>query len=233
MTPKTFSQKSQSDTSNDKVVSIETLLKDVKKADDAKKITSGSATDRPIKVSVLTSQSTPAQILEILKSKFDLNTKPSIEYIDHVMGLDDLNRQKIQAVLCVLETDLASQDIHVFEKVGTAFNNRIPRFDHMVPLSPGECAWAVKSIQSIRHQDMSDEVCFYIACSLYDYGLILAPESLSFVQNYLDKFTRVTDTADLYKLYKENKKSTGVEFYDRQLEKMLAIDTYVNLEANV
>ena len=244
MTLKTYSQKSPSDESSDERGTVKSILRDVKKAGTAKKlvseVASGRATPELIAIktlqllkhgSVITKDSTPKQILEILKLKFDLSSKPSIEYIDHVMSLDDVTRNKIQAVLCVYETDLASQDLHVFEKVGMAFNNRIPVFDHIVPLTIGECAWTVKCISEIRSQDFTDEVCFYIAATAVEYGLLIVPESLKFTQSYLDKLTGVTETADLYKAYRSGK--SEIDLYTRQIEKLSAVDAYVSVEAKV
>lgn len=177
--------------------------------------------------------SSPQEVFAYLKSKFNLKTSPSIDFINHEISPSDRLKHKIQAVLTVFETDLPHQDYFVFEKVGEAFNNRIPRPDHMLPLSIGECAWTVKSINEIRTDDFSDEVCFYIAACANEYGLLVMPSVLSFCQSYLEKFTKITDLSKLIELYKSGAKSSEVELLSRQLEKLSAVDAYVAAGAKV
>jgi len=247
MTQKIFLQKSPSEQSNEKdKSSLKTLLKDVKKADLAKNlmldVTSGKGMSKEkmalsaiklIKSAAqenLSEKSTPLGVFEYLKSKYNLQDKPSVEYISSKEKLPGNTKHIVQAVLTVLETDLATQDYFVFEKVGEAFNGRVPRFDHLMPLSVGECAWTVHCMDKMRYQDLSTEVCLYIATCAHEYGFLIMPKALAFCQPYLEKISGVTDLKYLTDLYASNATKTGNDMMDRQLEKVAAVDAYLKQE---
>jgi hypothetical protein len=251
MTQNVLLQKSPSDQSKEKdKVSLQTLLKDVKKADLVKNIASEAASGKGvskerlavsafkllkgagIQLDNINDSSTPMQVLNYLRNHYDLNTNPSIEYIDHKERFTGNLKNMVQAVLTVIETDLPTQDYFVFEKVGEAFNWRKPRFDHMLPLSVGECAWTVYCMNKLRPQELSSEVGLYIAACANEYGLIIMPDSLSKYQTYLEQFSGISETQQLLDLYRTKTTSSGNEMMDRQLDKLYAVDAYMKQEDN-
>jgi hypothetical protein len=252
MTLKTSLPRSPSEQSNDsEKSSLKTILKDVKKADAVKNVVKDLAGGHGLSgeklaltalkliknssVNSIDNKTSPRDIFEYLKTKIDLRDSPSIEYIAHKINLTDSTRNKVQAVLTVVETDMASQDMFVFEKVGEAFNNRVPRFDHHLPLSVGECAFTVQQMNKISEKDFSEEVCLYIAACAHEAGFLCLPTSLRFCQAYLEKFTGITDVKQIYDKYEkmDYKTPSGDDLVDRQVEKMSAVDAYLGMGANV
>lgn len=81
-------------------------------------------------------------------------------------------RQKIYAIRIVVTSDTAHTEWHVFEKVGSAFNDRVAQFGIVERLSTGECARTVALIDAIRPDEFSKEIKVYIAASAHEDGLI-------------------------------------------------------------
>jgi hypothetical protein len=106
-------------------------------------------------------------------------------------------RQKLYAIRIVATSDTAHNEWHIFEKVGSAFNDRVAKFGVVEKLSPGECARTVSVIEHIRPDSYSDEVKAYIAASAHEDGLLTIQPS---------KYLKMAGPA----LKKMNQESTGV-----------------------
>jgi len=104
---------------------------------------------------------------------------PTIENSFHT-EIHPVNKEKINAVKCLLMVDSFWKEWNVFAPVVKAFNNLITNFSMMEECSPGEMAWAVSEADKIRNEDFSDEVILYIRACCHSQGLILFPEQLSF-----------------------------------------------------
>ena len=81
-------------------------------------------------------------------------------------------RQKIYSIRIVATSDTAHKEWHVFEKVGSAFNDRVAQFGVVEKLTPGECARTVAIIEDIRPDEYSREVKAYIAASAHEEGIL-------------------------------------------------------------
>jgi hypothetical protein len=81
-------------------------------------------------------------------------------------------RQKIYAIRIIATSDTAHNEWHVFEKVGSAFNDRVAKFGIVEKLSPGECARTIAIIEDIRPDDYSDEIKVYIAATSHEDGIL-------------------------------------------------------------
>lgn len=87
-----------------------------------------------------------------------------------------LVRQKIYAIRIIATSDTAQNEWHIFEKVGSAFNDRTAKFGVIERLSAGECARTIAIIENIRPDEYSKEVQIYIAASAHEDGfLTVAP----------------------------------------------------------
>ena len=106
-------------------------------------------------------------------------------------------RQKLYAIRIVATSDTAHNEWHIFEKVGSAFNDRVAKFGVVEKLTPGECARTVAIIESIRPDSYSDEVKAYVAASAHEDGLLTIQPS---------KYLKMAGPA----LKKMNQESTGV-----------------------
>jgi hypothetical protein len=94
----------------------------------------------------------------------------------HATGLLDTNvpplvRNKILALRVILTSDTVHREWNVFEKVGGAFNDRIPNFGVLEPLSPPECASTVAMLDVIRPDEFANEVKAYIAACCHTDGM--------------------------------------------------------------
>lgn len=112
----------------------------------------------------------------------------------HLTGLIDTDvdvrvRQKIYAIRVISTSDSAHTEWHIFEKVGSAFNDRIPQFGLVEPMTAAECAYTVSAIEAIRPDDYSNEIKIYIAaCCQQDGLLTVVPiKSLAMAQSYLEQ----------------------------------------------
>jgi hypothetical protein len=82
-----------------------------------------------------------------------------------------LVRNKIYAIRLISTSDSAHQEWNTFEKVGGAFNDRIPQFGLVEPMSAAECARTIELIEQIRPDTYSDEVKIYVAACCHTDGL--------------------------------------------------------------
>lgn len=155
------------------------------------------------------------------------------EYIFHQLGteISDINKNKIMAVIACMESDLPYDEWHVFEKVGEAFNNQLPNLSHIQPLTPGECAWTVKCLRSIREKPLSDEVKTYIASCLHDDGFLMCPSELSMCSENLVTFTNMRDLEPLKSLYADKAITHPIEMVRVQLQRLAAVDAYIEEKA--
>lgn len=108
-------------------------------------------------------------------------------------------RQKVYAIRIVATSDTAHNEWHVFEKIGSAFNDRVAKFGVVEKLSPGECARTIAVIESIRPDSYSDEVKAYIAATAHEDGLLELSDS---------KYLKMANSA----LSKMNGDSMGVSY---------------------
>jgi hypothetical protein len=82
-----------------------------------------------------------------------------------------LVRNKIYALRLIATSDTAHSEWNVFEKVGGAFNDRVPQFGMIEPMTAAECARTVLFIENIRPDSYTDEVKIYIAACCHNDGL--------------------------------------------------------------
>jgi len=88
---------------------------------------------------------------------------------------DALLLNKIQALQVCFSTDSPWQDWHIFENVGKAFNDQIPNFAIMQPLSLGECLVTKRILDSLRNDLFSEEVLIYMATMAHKDQLVYIP----------------------------------------------------------
>lgn len=105
-------------------------------------------------------------------------------------------RQKVYAIRTIATSDTVHTQWHIFEKVGSAFNDRIAQFGVVERLSAGECARTVAIIENIRPDEYAKEIKIYIAASAHEDGILSLQPS------------KWLSMADLY-LRQMNKDSTG------------------------
>ena len=118
-------------------------------------------------------------------------------------------RQKIYAIRIIATSDTAHNQWHIFEKVGSAFNDRIAQFGIVEKLSPAECTRTIAIIENIRPDEYAKEVKIYIAASAHEEGLLTLQPS---------KWLKM---ADLY-LRDMNKGSMAVEITPEAVHKIEA-----------
>lgn len=90
--------------------------------------------------------------------------------------ISEVNQNKLQAVAVSISTDAPWQDWTTFENCGKAFNDSIPVFGQIQPLSPVETAFTVHLLKKLNVFDFSDEVLGYIASVCLYNGIVYAPK---------------------------------------------------------
>lgn len=124
----------------------------------------------------------PLALLAVVKNKYNdewVRWLPETlwEVIFRDFGpVSDVTRNKIQALSVALSTDAPWQDWTTFENCGKAFNNSIPVFGQIQPLSPVETAFTVQLLKKLNVFDFSDEVLGYIASVCLYNGIVYAPK---------------------------------------------------------
>ena len=110
----------------------------------------------------------------------------------HETGLLDtdvnpLVRQKLFALRVLMTSDTAYNQWHIFEKVGSVFNDRIPQFGVMEPLTAAEASVTVALMDKIRPDTFSNEVKIYIAATCQQDALLTVEvlDTLKMVENQL------------------------------------------------
>lgn len=102
---------------------------------------------------------------------------------------NDIISNKAQALRVCLGTDTPWREWHIFEDVGQAFNNEVPIFGLLQPLSLGECEVTMKTMQGLRKEEgFEEEVLIYVAVSACMQNLVYLPVEweVSKAQPYLD-----------------------------------------------
>jgi hypothetical protein len=132
---------------------------------------------------------------EILGSQW-MSWEPQSLWIElHRQGIkvDDLNKDQILAARCLITTGRFWYDANVFEKTCISFNNEEPSYDALEDAPIAYIAWAVREANLIFEKyesevpELDREPVCYTGVQLYREGFVLAPESLSWAQEELDK----------------------------------------------
>lgn len=124
----------------------------------------------------------PLALLAVVKSKYNdewVRWLPETlwEAIRSDFGpVSDVTKNKLQAISVALSTDAPWQDWTTFENCGRAFNDSIPVFGQIQPLSPVETAFNVQLLRKLNVFDFSDEVLGYIAAVCLYNGIVYAPK---------------------------------------------------------
>jgi hypothetical protein len=119
-----------------------------------------------------------------------------LELQDQSVDLSVVNRDKLLAAMTLLATGSFYWDAAVFENTAMAFSHEWSAPEIMQEASPGQLAWTVCEAEILRHKEGKEEGMFdhepahYAAICLHRDGFIVAPESLEFAQDELDKFNR-------------------------------------------
>jgi hypothetical protein len=137
-----------------------------------------------------TDENTPAFILHaICLAKYGtvcLDWEPETLWLeiyeDFRIDVEESNKDKIQASIALIKTNAFYEDFQAFEAIGKSFNGQSPDFEYMTPLTPEECAWAVKEAFLIDNtpEEFSLEVKAYVREVLREHGMFTAPPELSF-----------------------------------------------------
>jgi hypothetical protein len=90
-------------------------------------------------------------------------------------AVSEINQNKIQALAVSLVTNAPWQDWPIFENCGRAFNNTIPVFGQVQPLSPAETAFTVHVLKTLNAYPFSEEVLGYISAVCLYNGIVYAP----------------------------------------------------------
>lgn len=104
-----------------------------------------------------------------------------------VSDIPSLVRQKLFSIRIIITSDTAHREWNIFEKVGSAFNDRLADFGSVEPLVPVECARTVALIDKIRPDKFSNEIAAYVAASCHLDGIYtLEPcKWLNFAEGHL------------------------------------------------
>lgn len=135
---------------------------------------------------------------------------------DYNIELTDLQSDKIQAAMVILQTNLFSQDWVVLEKITHLFNNHHDDFETVNPVEVEELVSAVAEIDVMGVDEdfwWSDEVRAYIGLALYNYGCVVPPSCLAdAIMPTYDGTANLEKTEALNEIYSVRK---------AQIEKML------------
>lgn len=101
-------------------------------------------------------------------------------------------KNKLMAIKALMANDYFWQEWEVFEKVCSAFNDRIPHFGRMEDLSVAELALGVQLASQLKRRSFDNEVKAYVASRAHEDGYVMLPEVLSFAQDYLDTLMQGT-----------------------------------------
>lgn len=150
--------------------------------------------------------------------------------------ISEVSQNKVQALAAALATDSPWQDWNIFENCGRAFNNTIPVFGEIQPLSPIETAFTIYVLKKLNNYSFSDDVLGYIASVCLYSGIIYAPRTFfSGVQSLIDKQNKRPELkAEIEAAWKIASKEDllGVEFdiakpVDVQIAKLWAVQEYL------
>lgn len=118
-----------------------------------------------------------------------------LEYQDHSVDPPAENRDKLQAAMTMHMGNAVYWDALFFEKVVVALNGNPADAETIQEASPGEVAWGTFEIQLLEHafgsnEEYDHEPTRYTALTLYRAGFALAPETIVFAQEELDKLNK-------------------------------------------
>lgn len=114
------------------------------------------------------------------------------ELEDSGVPTSQLLQDKLSAALVARDTDACYTDPLTFENTCTAFGNLPVIIDVLQEPRPRHMAWGVVEMSRIRKgtdrtlSTPTDDVAKYVATVLHRAGMVLAPEQLSFSQEYLE-----------------------------------------------
>lgn len=189
----------------------------------------------------------PLKIVVLLKAKYNDNW---VEWLPETLweairrdigSVSDVSQNKIQALSVALATDFPWQDWTTFENCGRAFNDTIPVFGQIQPLSPAETAFTITVLKKLNKYDFSDEVLGYIGSVCLYNGIIYAPPKwFAKAQGLIDQQGKNPELKDKIKAawkIAEKKDLLNVEFniekpVDVHVAKLWAIQEYLRDKAS-
>lgn len=118
-----------------------------------------------------------------------------LEYKDLGVDAPAENRDQLQAVITMHMGNAVYWDAFFFEKVIICLNGNPADGETIQEASPGEVAWGTFEIQLLEQAfgnagEYDHEPTRYTALTLYRAGFALAPETLVFAQEELDKLNK-------------------------------------------
>lgn len=145
----------------------------------------------------------PLKLLMVLRYKYKDNW---VEWLPETLwetirrdigAISEINQNKVQALAVSLSTDAPWQDWTTFENVGRAFNDTLPVFGLMQPLSPAEAAFTVLLLKKLHDFAFSGETLGYIASVCLYNGIVYAPQKwFGKVQPMIDNQNSAHDIRD-------------------------------------
>jgi hypothetical protein len=94
--------------------------------------------------------------------------------------ITELNACKLNSVRTLFTSPIAWTDWEAFEKVGHGLTGFIPNFQQIEPLSIGQCAIAIYTMNAIKEIPLADEVIGYVASCAKHQELTYLPKPLDF-----------------------------------------------------
>lgn len=119
-----------------------------------------------------------------------------LELKDEGVDLSPINRDKLMAVLTLIQTGTFYWDAAVFENTIMAFEHQHSSPEVLQEASSAQIAWGISEAELILERNDKEEGVFdhepaqYTAVSLHRAGLVVAPDLLEFAQEELDKLNR-------------------------------------------
>jgi len=190
--------------------------------------------------SYLLDPETPAPILyqaakNILTDKF-VGYEPETVWLEFErLGLDvpEENRNKLSVVSALQSQDPLIYDSNVFQGMILAFNNEIANPEVTEEVDPEQIAWAIVNLTLLFPDTkyyFDYEPMVYTAVVLHRAGILKAPATLGYCQEYLDNLNKNNDLVEKITEAEHNKPLKSDPLYDivsTQLAKLERIDTYV------
>lgn len=178
--------------------------------------------------------------LDTILPEFELMEPESIWISLDKLGINlpVVNQAKIHAYITLKIMPAFYWDAIVFEKTAIAFSNEIPTPDHVEEATPEQLACAVVEANKIATaaHEFDTEPKRYTAIVLHRNGFVLAPEILSFSQNYLDNLnkngplkSKVLDSWKTFKVSLDSKiQDLKENEVDVQLYRLASVQLHVN-----
>lgn len=176
------------------------------------------------------------QAVRNLLSDKVINYEPETIWLElERLGIDvpEENRNKIVMVNAIHVTDPIVYDVHVFKNMVMTFNNELPNLEMTEEAEPEHVAWTILNLQFLHPEQpiyMDYEPRIYTAAVLHRNGFILAPETLSFAQEELDKLnSNIELKEDIQKDLDNNKLTHTNKIIENQLIKISRVTEYLKL----